>query len=92
MCLLFTGAIPISGVAYGPTDTVPISYSNLICIGTESSLADCPMTSNVGQGELGLGGPTVTTILGETGLYQNSAGVPGRLVGVSCEGKYMYTT
>ena len=47
------------------------------------------MFSGIGEGELGLGGPgvpTVMTSLGETALYQNSGSVQGRLVGVRCEG------
>ena len=87
---IFTGAIPINGVAYGPTDTVPIAYSSPACVGTETSLTDCPMFSGIREGEPGLGGPgvpTVMTTLGETDLYQNSGSVQGRLVGVRCEGK-----
>lgn len=83
---VFTGAIPITGVAYGPTDTVPIAYSNPDCVGTEASLADCP-SRNIREGELGPGGPGMIT-LGKTGVYQNSRSVQENLVGVRCEGNF----
>ena len=91
ICLyFFTGAIPIIGVAYGPTDTVPIAYSNPACVGTEASLTDCPLSSGGNrEGEQRPGGPdpSVMITLGETGLYQNSGSMQGNLVGVRCEGK-----
>ena len=88
--LFFTGAVPVIGVAYGPTDTLPIAHSNPACVGTESSLTDCPQFSGVGgpqiPGEPGT--PTVITVA-ETDLYQNGRGVQERLVGVRCEGKLL---
>ena len=85
--IIFTGAIPIVGVTYGPTDTLSIAYRSPFCNGTEVSLTDCPMTFGVVEGPGGLiSGSIVTTAIGETGFYQNSASVQGRLVSVRCEG------
>ena len=88
----FTGAVPVIGVSYGPTDTLPIAHSNPACVGTESSLTDCPLFSSVNVGGPRIPGepgiPTVITI-GERDLYQNGRGVQERLVGVRCEGKLL---
>ena len=86
--IIFTGAIPIVGVTYGSTDTLSIAYSNPFCVGTEASLTDCPVISSIVEGPGGpVSGSIVTTAVGETGIYQNSASVPGSLVGVRCESK-----
>ena len=88
MYIIFTGAIPIIGVTYGPTDTLSIAYSSPFCVGTEASLTDCPVIFGIVEGPGGpVSGSTVMTAVGETGIYQNSASVQGRLVGVRCEGK-----
>ena len=48
------------------------------------------MISGIVEGPGGpVSGSIVMTAIGETGVYQNSASVQGRLVSVRCEGKLL---
>ena len=66
------GALPITGVIYGPVDRVPIAYASPNCSGNETSLLDC--TSNGGK-------------LGQTGFYQDQNNGLENAVAVRCEGE-----
>ena len=72
------GAIPITGVLFGSSNTVPVSASAPECVGSEASLLECQVRQGSG---------TVLSTLGETGRYQNDGQDSSVPVGVRCEGK-----
>ena len=74
------GAIPVTGVLYGSSNTLPVSASAPECVGNETSLLECRVRQGSGN---------VSTNLGETGRYQNDGQDSSIPVGVRCEGKLL---
>lgn len=74
----------MTGVAYGVTDTTPVSITSPSCVGGEASILDCPVST----GESSSSSNFIPS-LGESGRYQNERVVMGNIVGARCEGEYI---